>query len=52
MIHSSGGSTNGPMGFERPGSLGGRIGFLVRDGVMAHWNCRELFMLSSRLVLL
>ena len=27
------------MGFERPGSLGGRIGFLLKAGVMSHWNC-------------
>ena len=35
------------MGFERPGSLGGRIGFLLKAEVMSHWNCVENIVFSS-----
>ena len=41
MIHSSGGLTKGPMGFERPGSSGASMGFRLRAGVMSTWNCTK-----------
>ena len=36
------------MGLERPGSLGGRIGFLLKAGVMSHWNCVEYCILVHK----
>ena len=46
--HSSGGSTNGPMGFERPGSSGESIGLLLKAGVTSNWNCTRHMFSSPR----
>lgn len=38
-MKTSGGSTKGPTGFVRPGSLAERTGFGPRTGVVERWNC-------------
>ena len=45
----SGGSTKGPMGLERPGSLGGRTGLEPKTGVVEKWNCKIHEPIPSRL---
>lgn len=37
-MNSSGGFTNGPTGFDRPGSSAERTGFGPRTGVVEKWN--------------